>query len=737
MTGHGIKITSDMIKEHGLSMDEYNRIKSLLMREPNSTELGIFSVMWSEHCSYKSSKAVLKKFPTSGRHIIQGPGENAGVVAIDDDLAVVFKIESHNHPSYIEPYQGAATGVGGIIRDIFTMGARPIACLNSLRFGSLDNPKNRYLMTRVVAGIAGYGNCMGIPTVGGEIFFEDCYSLNPLVNAFCLGIAHRNKIFYARACGDGNPVIYVGSSTGRDGIHGATMASEEFNEQSEERRPTVQVGDPFTEKLLLEACLELMKTDDIIGIQDMGAAGLTCSNCEMAGKGGSGVDINLDLVPTRETGMTPYEIMLSESQERMLLVAKKGREKEVEKIFSKWDLHGITIGRVTGDGRMKVRKEGKIVADIPARALSDKAPVYAHPQKRPEYLEEAQTWRPENLPEPDDYTEALERLLGSPALGSKAWVFEQYDHMVRINTILPPGGDAAVLRILGTSKAIGMTLDGNGRYCYLDPRMGGRLAVAEAARNLVCTGTKPLAITNCLNFGDPLNPEVMWQFNEAVEGIAEACHFFQTPVTGGNVSFYNQTLGEPIFPTPVIGMVGLLSDIQTLITPWFKQEGDLICLIGQMDDHLGGSEFLKARHGLIKGKPPQVDLPFEAKVHKACLRGIELGIIKSAHDCSEGGIAVALAESCFSPYGLIGGEIRLETPGRADALLFGESPSRILVTIDEKRIPEWDRLVTRIAVPWQFLGKVGGEKLKVGSWISSPVKRLQFLWKKGLLDKLI
>ncbi|MGA1791267.1 MAG: phosphoribosylformylglycinamidine synthase subunit PurL, partial [bacterium] len=728
MSTEEIKITPELIEQHGLSQEEYRRIKSLLGREPNYTELGIFSVMWSEHCSYKSSKAILKKFPTTGEQIIQGPGENAGVVAIDDDLAMVFKIESHNHPSYIEPYQGAATGVGGIIRDIFTMGARPIACLNSLRFGPLENPKNRYLMSRVVAGIAGYGNCMGIPTVGGEVFFEECYSQNPLVNAFCLGIAHRERIFYARACGDGNPVIYVGSSTGRDGIHGATMASEEFNEQSEERRPTVQVGDPFTEKLLLEACLELMKTDYIVGIQDMGAAGLTCSNCEMAGKGGAGVDIDLGLVPVRETGMTPYEIMLSESQERMLLVAQKGKEKEVEDIFSKWDLHGVTIGRVTGDGHMRVKENGRLVADIPALVLSEEAPVYHNPKKRPAYVEEIQAWKPEHLPEPSDLTKVLENLLGSPSIGSKGWVFEQYDHMVRINTILLPGGDAAVLRIMGTPKAIGMTLDGNGRYCYLDPRMGGRLAVAEAARNLVCTGTKPLAITNCLNFGDPENPEVMWQFDEAVEGISEACRCFKTPVTGGNVSFYNQTLGEPIFPTPVIGMVGLVQDVQTLVTPWFKDDGDLICLIGQMGEDLGGSEYLKAVHGLIRGKPPGLDLAFESKVQTACLRGIELGIIKSAHDCSEGGLAVALAESCFSPFGLKGAEVTLDRVGRPDALLFGETPSRILVTIDEKRMSEWDRLATRIAVPWQAIGKVGGDQMKIGPWIKSNVKRLQFLW---------
>jgi len=591
-------------------------------------------------------------------------------------------------------------------------------------------------MTRVVAGIAGYGNCMGIPTVGGEVCFEECYSQNPLVNAFCLGIAHRNRIFYARACGKGNPVIYVGSSTGRDGIHGATMASEEFNAQSEERRPTVQVGDPFTEKLLLEACLELMKTDYIIGIQDMGAAGLTCSNCEMAGRGGAGVDIDLDRVPTRETGMSPYEIMLSESQERMLLVAQKGKERDVEEIFSKWDLHGITIGRVTDDGRMRVRENGRIVADIPARVLSEESPVYYNPKKKPGYIEEIQEWTPDHLPEPKDYTEVLERLISSPALGSKSWVYEQYDHMVRVNSIMLPGGDAAVLRIIGTSKAIGMTLDGNGRYCYLDPRMGGKLAVAEAARNLVCTGTKPLAITNCLNFGDPESPVVMWQFDEAVEGIADACRVLNTPVTGGNVSFYNQTLGEPIFPTPVIGMVGLMHDARALVTPWFKNEGHLVCLIGQMDEHLGGSEYLKAEHGLITGPPPQVNIAFEKKVQTACLRGIELGIIESAHDCSEGGLAVAIAESCFSPTGPIGAAISLDKGDRMDALLFGEAPSRILVSMDEKRMTEWERLATKIAVPWQVIGRVGGEDLQIGSWIKIPVKRLQYAWDSAIPSRL-
>jgi len=732
MNPHDIPVTQELISQHGLSHEEYERICSLLGRKPNYTELGIFSVMWSEHCSYKSSRAILKKFPTMGPQVIQGPGENAGVVAIDDNLAMVFKIESHNHPSFIEPYQGAATGVGGIIRDIFTMGARPVACLNSLRFGPLDHPKNRYLMTRVVAGIAGYGNCMGIPTVGGEVCFEECYSQNPLVNAFCLGIARRERIFYARASGEGNPVIYVGSSTGRDGIHGATMASEEFNEQSEERRPTVQVGDPFTEKLLLEACLELMKTDHLIGIQDMGAAGLTCSNCEMASRGGAGVEIDLDLVPARESGMTPYEIMLSESQERMLLVAKEGMQQEVEAICAKWDLHGVTIGRVTGDGRMRVRKDGKTVADIPARALSDEAPVYHRPVKSPAYVEEAHAWKPDDLPEPDDHTKVLEGLLGSPVLGSKAWVYEQYDHMVRINTILLPGGDAAVLRVMGTSKGIGMTLDGNGRYCHLDPRMGGMLAVAEAARNLVCAGVRPLAITNCLNFGDPGNPEVMWQFDQAVGGIADACSHFKTPVTGGNVSFYNQTLGEPIFPTPVIGMVGVLQDVRTLTTPWFKRQGDLVCLIGEPGGHLGGSEYLKAFHGLIKGTPPQVDLAFESKVQAACLRGIELGIVRSAHDCSEGGLAVALAEACFSPEGPVGCEVSLQTEERVDALLFGETPSRIVVSLDERRMSEWDRLATKIAVPWQVIGRVGGDHLTISPWIKCPVRRLRSLWEQAL-----
>ncbi len=732
-----IKITAGLIEQHGLSSEEYERIRVLLGREPNYTELGIFSVMWSEHCSYKSSKSVLKKFPTKGKDVIQGPGENAGVVAIDDDIAMVFKIESHNHPSYIEPYQGAATGVGGIIRDIFTMGARPIACLDSLRFGSLNNPKNRYIMSRVVAGIAGYGNCIGIPTIGGEIYFDECYSQNPLVNVLCLGIARRDKIFYARACGRDNPIIYLGSSTGRDGIHGATMASEEFDEQSEQRRPTVQVGDPFTEKLLLEACLELMKTDAIIGIQDMGAAGLTCSNCEMAARGGSGVEVDINLIPIREEGMSPYEIMLSESQERMLLVAKKDREEELKALFKKWDLHGVTIGRVTDTGNMRIKHGNSQVADIPVCALADDAPLYNRTKKRPEYIDEAQAWEPDNLPEPKDYTGVLEMLISSPALGSRSWIYEQYDHMVRINTILQPGCDAALLRVMGTSYGIGITLDGNGRYCYLDPRVGGMLAVAEAARNLVCAGITPLAITNCLNFGDPENPEVMWQFDEAVEGIAEACTFFHTPVTGGNVSFYNQTLGNPIFPTPVIGMAGIIRDCAGRITPWFKKEGDLICLIGDhKHEHLGGSEYLKLQHGLIKGAPPSIDLAMEGKVLRACLTGIEKGIIRSAHDCSEGGLAVTIAETCFAPDGHIGADITLQKNGRVDALLFGETPSRIVVSIEEKRLPEWEGLAAKFKAPWKIIGRVGGDTLRIGPWIQSPVKRLEFLWNNALPERL-
>ena len=601
-------IDSAVLERHGLKPDEYERIVQFLGREPNLTELGIFSVMWSEHCSYKSSRVHLKTLPTEGPQVLQGPGENAGAVDIGDGLAAVFKIESHNHPSFIEPYQGAATGVGGIIRDIFTMGARPIALLNSLRFGPLDAPGTRRLLEGVVAGIAGYGNSIGIPTIGGEIVFEPSYAGNPLVNVFCLGIAKASDIIKGVASGVGNAVYYVGAKTGRDGIHGATMASAEFDEKSAEKRPAVQVGDPFMEKLLLEACLEVMQTDALVGIQDMGAAGLTCSTTEMGSRGGAGVEIDVALVPQRETGMTPYEIMLSESQERMLLVVKRGREREVERIFDKWDLHAVHIGQVTEDGMLRVKERGTIVAEIPNRALTDEAPVYRRPMSEPDYLREVQQLDLDALARdgvqsvPVNQNAVLLALLGSPTIASKHWVYRQYDHMVRTNTINLPGFGAGVVRIKGTDRALAMSVDGNGRYCYLDPYRGAMLAVAEAARNVACAGARPLAATNCLNFGNPERPAIMWQFAKAVEGIGVACRALNVPITGGNVSLYNETDGKAIYPTPTIGVVGLLEHADRVVGRRFQEAGDAIVLLGEGLGELGASEYLKVVHDLVRGR---------------------------------------------------------------------------------------------------------------------------------------
>src|SRR5262245_140448 len=649
-------IDQAVLDRHGLTRDEFDRIVGFLGREPNLTELGIFSVMWSEHCSYKSSRVHLKTLPTGGPQVLQGPGENAGAVDIGDGLAAVFKIESHNHPSFIEPYQGAATGVGGIIRDIFTMGARPIALLNSLRFGSLDEPGTRRLLEGVVAGIAGYGNSIGIPTVGGEIAFEPPYAGNPLVNVFCLGIARAADIIKGVASGVGNSVYYVGAKTGRDGIHGATMASAEFDEKSAEKRPAVQVGDPFMEKLLLEACLEVMQTDALVGIQDMGAAGLTCSTTEMGSRGGAGVTIDVAHVPQRETGMTPYEIMLSESQERMLLVVKRGREAEVERIFDKWDLHAVHIGEVTTDGLLTVRERGQVVAEIPNRALTDEAPLYRRPMAEPEYIREAQQLDLDTLgPSKVEREASAERsanavllaLLGSPTIGSKKWVYRQYDHMVRTNTINFPGLGAGVVRIKGTDRALAMSLDGNGRYCYLDPYQGAMPAVAEAARNVACVGALPLGATNCLNFGNPERPGIMWQFAKAVEGIGAACRALDTPITGGNVSLYNETDGRAIYPTPIIGVVGVLDDADRVLTRRFQSSGDAVILLGEGAGELGGSEYLKIVHDLVRGVPPTLDLEAERRLQSLLVELAHARAIRSAHDCAEGGFAVTLAECCF------------------------------------------------------------------------------------------
>jgi len=737
-----IQITKELIEAHGLTDEEYERILSILGREPTYTELGIFTVMWSEHCSYKSSKIHLKRFPTEADWVIQGPGENAGVIDIGNGMVAVFKMESHNHPSFIEPYQGAATGVGGILRDIFTMGARPVAILNSLRFGPLHRPRHKYLFNGVVAGIAGYGNCIGVPTVGGEVYFNDTYNLNILVNVFSLGIAKKDKIFKGRATGIGNPVIYVGSKTGRDGIHGASLlASHEFGERSEEKRPTVQVGDPFTEKLLLEACLELMGKDLIVGIQDMGAAGLTSSSSEMAGRAGTGIEIELSLVPRREEGMTPYEIMLSESQERMLIVAKNGKEKEVQEIFKKWDLEAAVIGKVTGDGILRVKDNGVIVAEIPARALTEEAPIYDRPIRRPASQDEIQRLELSEIPLFDDYNNILLRLLSSPTIASKEWIYEQYDHMVRTNTVVPPGSDASVIRIKGTDKGLAITTDCNSRYCYLDPFLGGALAVAEAARNIVCSGGRPLAITDCLNFGNPEKPEVMWQFSEAIDGISEASRRLKTPVVSGNVSFYNETRDQGIYPTPVIGMVGIIDDIKRSMTQWFKREGDIIVLLGENGDDLGGTEYLYMVHGLERGMPPRLNLNREIMVQKVCLEAIKEGLINSAHDCSEGGLAVALAECCISGQAPLGAEIEIEESGiRVDSLLFGESPSRIILSLKEEGLRRLERIARAKDVPLTVLGRTGGDRLKIrlavnGSrWkeIDLPLSDLEYQWRGAI-----
>jgi len=711
-----------IIEQHGLSDDEYESVVRLLGREPNLTELGIFSVMWSEHCSYKSSRVHLKTLPTDGPRVLQGPGENAGAVDIGDGLAAVFKIESHNHPSFIEPYQGAATGVGGIIRDIFTMGARPIALMNSLRFGELDGPGTARLLEGVVAGIAGYGNSIGIPTVGGEIAFEPSYSGNPLVNVFCLGIAGSASLVKGAASGVGNAVYYVGAKTGRDGIHGATMASAEFDDKSSEKRPAVQVGDPFMEKLLLEACLEVIQTGALVGIQDMGAAGLTCSTTEMGSRGGSGIAIEVSLVPQRETGMTPYEIMLSESQERMLLVVKRGCESEVERIFDKWDLHAVPIGEVTGDGMLSVRHRGHIVAQIPNRALTDEAPVYRRPMERPAYLDQAQILDVSLLSgsaqtaSPND---ALLMLLGSPTIASKQWVYRQYDHMVQTNTVNLPGSGAAVVRIKGTSRALAMSLDGNGRYCYLDPRRGAMLAVAEAARNVACAGARPIGATNCLNFGNPERPAIMWQFAQAVDGLGEACRVLGVPITGGNVSLYNETDGRAIYPTPVVGVVGLIEPSDRVLTGRFQESGDVIVLLGDSRGELGGSEYVKRVHGMVRGMPPQIDLRAERALQDLIVALASERLVRSATDCSDGGVAVALAECSFGAGGM-GAEMSLAPADVSEdaalnvaAVLFGESASRILVSVTPDCLTEVLQRAALAGVPATVVGETGGNRLRL------------------------
>jgi phosphoribosylformylglycinamidine synthase II len=764
-------ITPELIREHGLTPDEFDKLKQLLGgREPTLTELGIFSVMWSEHCSYKSSRVHLKRLPTRSKLVVQGPGENAGIIDIGEGWACAFKIESHNHPSFIEPFQGAATGVGGILRDIFTMGARPAAVMDSLRFGPISEHvgsefrpghagqspastqaeihKNHSVMEGVVSGIASYGNCFGVPNLGGEVKFEPCYSGNPLVNAFALGLVRKDEIFYARAAGEGNPVIYVGAKTGRDGIHGATMASEEFSEESEAKRPNVQVGDPFLEKLLLEACLEAMQTGAIVGIQDMGAAGLTCSTCEMGARGGTGIEIELDRVPQRETGMSPYEIMLSESQERMLLVAQKGREEEVFRVFQKWGLDAVEVGRVTSDAKMRVLEHGKVVAEIPNAALTDEAPLYKRPLERweppvardmPEHIQ---------LAESGDFTAQLKQLLASPNICSKRWVWQQYDHMVQTNTVEAPGaGDAGVIRIKGSNRGLAMSLDGNGRWCYLDPRLGAMHAVAEAARKVACAGATPVGATNCLNFGNPEKPHIMWQFSQVIDGMTKACEELDTPITGGNVSFYNETLGEGIYPTPVVGVVGILEDVHKTVKMHFSAPGRKIVLLRanepgdavDMESEFGSSEYAKEVLGTMWGYPPELDLENEAALQRALVDMIRAGLIESAHDCADGGIAVALVE-CALPSS-VGVKVHLaEQSLPPEFLLFGEDASRVVVSCDPACLERVREKAAEYGLHADVLGETDLDRVEITmdsqSLVSASIAQLREVY-EGPLERAL
>jgi len=714
-------------KKWNLTPKEYQKIKEYLKREPNEVELGMYSVMWSEHCSYKNSKPLLKLFPNSAEWVLQGPGENAGIIDIGDDQVIAMKIESHNHPSAIEPFQGAATGIGGIVRDIFAMGARPIALLDSLRFGDFNHPQTQYLYKGVIDGISFYGNCIGVPTVGGETVFSPSYQENILVNVMCVGLAMKNDILRAVAKGAGNSVILIGAKTGRDGIGGASFASTELDETSDEDRPAVQIGDPFSEKLLIEACLELRGLDYVIGLQDCGAAGLTSSLCEMASRGDSGLDIELSKVPKREEGMNPFEIMLSESQERMIVVVKKGKEKEIKNIFDKWGLNSAVIGKVTNDGKLRVRDKGEIVAEIPAKSLAEGAPTYRRKGKKPDILNSVNQLDLSKISQPDDYNQALLQVLGSPNMISKEQIYEHYDYMVRNNTILPPGDDAAILRIKGTKKVIALTTDGNGRYCYLDPLMGGKIAVAEASRNLSCKGALPRAVTDCLNFGNPEKETIYWQLEESIKGISEACRVLQTPVISGNVSLYNESKGEAIYPTPIIGMVGIIEDYHHICSMEFKNYDDLIVLLGENKEELGGSEYLKVVHNLEKGMPPQIDLLKEQAVQNTCREAIRKELVSSAHDCSEGGLAITLAESCIK--GKKGARIKIKNKMRSDALLFGESQSRIIVSINPKNLPLLQDIADKYQVPLLLLGSVEGEKLNINRLINLKVDQLEKVWR--------
>ena len=729
------EVTPEIVSKHGLTPEEYERIRKILRRDPNFTELGIFSVMWSEHCSYKNSRKELKKFPTSGPNILVKAGEeNAGVVDIGDGWAVAFKIESHNHPSAIEPFQGAATGVGGIIRDIFTMGARPEFLLNSLRFGPITGDSknlatNRRLFAGVIEGIAHYGNCIGVPTIGGEIYFDESFEGNPLVNVFCLGVLRHEQLARGAASGVGNPVFYVGAETGRDGLAGAAFASRELTEESREDRPAVQVGDPFKEKLLLEACLELLATDAVAGIQDMGAAGLTCSTSETASRGDTGVEIDLAKVPKRETGMTPYEILLSESQERMLIIARRGKEDVVRRIFDKWDVPCAQIGRVTDDGMMRVLNNGSTAAEIPAKPLAEEAPLYSREAQPPA----AGITDPSRNFATVDPVESLRQLLRDPTIASKNWVYRQYDHTVRTGTVVTPGSDAAVFHVRAANKFLAATTDCNSLYCRLDPREGGRLAVAEAARNLACSGATPLAVTDNLNFGNPYKPENFWQLREAVEGVAEACRAFGTPVIGGNVSLYNESPAGVVDPTPTVAMVGLIEREEWITTQYFKAAGDVVILLGEFGDEIGGSHYLKVVHGLKAGLPPRIDFERELALQNALRELIRAGYVRSAHDCSEGGLAVAIAESCFNPDGFLGATIDLADAGaqRLDQVLFNETQSRVVISTVPENAEAVLQLFVQRGLPAHRLGTVGSSELAItatGETLRWPIQEIHADW---------
>ncbi len=726
-------ITKETYAALGLRDDEYQRILDILKREPTTTELAMFSVEWSEHCGYPRSRNMLKLLPKTGKYeaLI---GEDSGGIIVDD-LAIVFKMESHNHPSQIEPKQGAATGVGGIIRDIFTAGARPVASLNSLRFGPLSQPYNRYLLRGVVDGIQFYGNCLGVPTVGGEIYFDESYSGNCLVNCMSIGINHKDKLARAKAFGVGNTIMYVGSSTGKDGIGGCSvLASQEFK-KGEEKRPAVQIGDPFTEKCLIEATLEALETDYVVGIKDMGAAGLTCSTSEMAEAGGSGIEIELAKVPRREENMEPWEVMMSESQERMLVCIKKGHEEEISAIFNKWDLHGVIIGEVIEEKLVRVKNNGEMVAEATPDSLAS-APVYDMPSKRPEYLDGINSFNMNTISEPEDCSQALIKLLSSLTIASKEWVYQQYDHMVQTNTTVLPGSDAAVIRLKGRDKALAATSDCNSRYCYLSPKRGAQIAVAEAARNLICSGAEPAAVTDCLNFANPEKPDRYWYFKECIQGIIDACKVFDTAVVSGNVSFYNESTKGPIYPTPTIGMIGIVKSLKDVTTQYFKGDGDIIILLGETRDELGGSEYLKVLHGKVAGHAPSLDLEAESLLHTAVLASIQQGLVRSAHDCSEGGLAVALAECCMSGQNIVGASINLDSDIRKDSLLFGESQSRVIISSDETGAKEIEALARKHNVGFSIIGKTGGDKLKISvnskSVIDSGVSGLRDTWKYSL-----